>query len=191
MLQLTDLPKRFLEDKKGFAISYKMIMWIPRFFFTIVVISVTSYIILAFIVTKTNVAEQESNILIDAAHFSKGGFSAFDKVTGRVYPGVIDSLDSSRFSTAQLGQLFASDNPPLTAGRFVKKQVIVDYFLGPQADADNHIAYTDKTRYLRWQPIARANAKGEGGKKPYSELRYVALKDGGGAILETVFIASN
>ena len=98
-------------------------------------------------------------------------------------------MDSSRFSTAQLSQLFASDKPPLTAGRFVRKQVVVDYFISQQADGLP--AYTDETRYLRWQPIARANAKGEGSKKAFSEVRYVAMKDGGGAILETVFIASN
>ena len=181
MLQLTDLR----ENKKGFAISYKMIMWIPRFFFTIVVISVTSYIILAFIVTKTNVSEQESNILSGAAHFSKGGFSYSDAKTGRVYTGVVDS---AKFSTAQLGQLFATDKPPLTVGRFTRKQAIVDYFIRQQPDTE---IYTDEARYLRWQPIAAVKARGEGSKKAYAEVRYVAMKSGEGAILETVFIASD
>ena len=179
-------PIRLIADnKKGFTISYKMIMWIPRFFFTVIVIALTFYIISAFIITNTNVSGPESSILMNVAHYSPDGFSAFDATTGRVYPGIVDN---SRFTTAQLGQLFKQDKPAIV-GRFTEKQAIVDYFISPKPDV--MAAYTDETRYLRWEPIALVNAKGEGSFAPYPEIRYVAIKDGNGGVLETVFIASN
>ena len=188
MLHLPKPVRLFTVNKKGFAISYKMIMWIPRFFFTVIVIALTFYIISAFIITKTNVSGPESSILMDVAHYSPGGFSAFDVTTGRVYPGIVDN---SRFTTAQLQQLFQQDKPAIV-GRFTEKQTIVDYFISPQ---DEVIRYADGTpdgaRYLRWEPIALVNAKGEGSFTPYPEVRYVAIKDGSGAVMETVFIASN
>ena len=184
MLRLPKPVRLIADNKKGFAISYKMIMWIPRFFFTVIIIALTFYIISAFIITKTNVSGPESSILMDAAHYSPDGFSAFDKGILRVYPGIIDN---SRFTDAQLGQLFQQDKPAIV-GRFTKKQTIVDYFISPQPDVQ---AFTNKTRYLRWEPIALVNAKGEGSFAPYPEVRYVAIKDGNGGVMETVFIAAN
>ncbi len=173
-----------LRNRKGFAISYKMIMWIPRFIFTVLVLSITFYVILSFIKTATNVSEAESNILTDAAYYSGVAFSYADPSTGRVYTGVIDP---SNFNDAGLKKFF-DYKKPLTVGRFVKKQNIIDYFLSPGGKDGT---YTDKARYEFWQPIAQAAGKGEGGKTPYAEVRYVATADGKGAVVETVFIASN
>ncbi|MBI2141358.1 hypothetical protein HYU16_02945 [Candidatus Woesearchaeota archaeon] len=176
-------------SKRGLAISDKMLLWIPRFIFTVIVVGLTFYIILSFIITKTNVSEAESNILTDVAYYSGDGFSFVDKDTNRVYAGVIDG---SKFSDAQLGALLSNDKP-LLVGRFVRRQTIIDYLLHPQTDA---VAYTDKARYGQWQPIAQLKGEGEGGKTPYSEVRYVAVRNPAtgnskGAVVETVFIASN
>ena len=184
MLHLPKPLQSIADNKKGFAVSYKMIMWIPRFFFTVIIIALTFYIISAFIITKTNVSEPESSILMDAAHYSPDGFSAFDKDIVRVYPGIVNN---SRFTNAQLEQLFRQDKPAIV-GRFTEKQTIIDYFISPKPDVQ---AFTDKTRYLRWEPIALVNAKGEGSFAPYPEIRYVAIKDGNGGVMETVFIAAN
>src|SRR3990167_128867 len=97
-------------SKRGLAISDKMLLWIPRFIFTVIVVGLTFYIILSFIITKTNVSEAESNILTDVAYYSGDGFSFVDSSggedLGRVYAGVIDP---SKFSDAQLGALLSKD----------------------------------------------------------------------------------
>lgn len=163
--------------------GYKLIMWMPSFFFTIIVIAMTFYVIFSFIITATDVSQAESKILAAAAYYSEKGLSVTDAETGRVYTGLIDE---SKFTSSQLEALFKQDRP-LLVGRFVKKQQAIDYMLKPEADT---AIYTDETRYKLWQPIAQAEGEGEGSKTPYPGVSYVATSDGSGAVVETVFIAS-
>ncbi len=169
-------------NKKGDSTPDEMIAQIHRSVFTVIVILTTFFIIRAFIVNNINVALVESDVLTNYPHFYKGGFSKLDEQTGRLYPGVVDLV---RF-TAELKPLKVEK--PLIVGRFAKSQTIVDYQLKKE---DPLYAYTDEERYVLWQPIAQVKGKGEGGKTPYAELRYVTLADGRGAIIETVMIASN
>lgn len=174
-----------LSDKKGDSTPDEMIGYIHRSVFTVVVALTAYFIIRAFIVTSIQVAPIEANLLMNYPHIHREGFSKFDSAIGRLYPGVVDA---NRFTTSQLKLLKAEK--PLIVGRFAKKQAIVDYQLKKE-DPPYPPAYTDQGRYVLWQPLAQSRAKGEGGKTPYAELRYVTLADGKGAIIETVMIASN
>lgn len=178
---------RMMRSRKGFTLSYKMLMWVPRFLFAIIVIGLNFYVIYSFIVTRTNIYDAESKILAAAPYYSEKGFSVFDAETGRVYPGVIDA---ARFGNVK--GLLGKDKP-LIVGRFVRRQMVVDYRLNPQPDSPT--AYTDQERYERWQPIAQAGGEGEGGKTAYPDIRYAATLDPvtgkrKGSVVETVFIAS-
>lgn len=174
----------FLRNKRGDSTPDEMIAQIHRSVFTVIVILTTFFIIRAFIVNNINVAPIESDVLTNYPHFYKGGFSKLDTQIDRLYPGVVDL---ERFT----GQLkFLEVEKPLIVGRFAESQTIVDYQL-PGEKEDPLYAYTDEERYVLWQPIAQVKGGGEGGKTPYSELRYVTLADGRGAIIETVMIASN
>ncbi|MEK6837125.1 MAG: hypothetical protein AABX69_00610 [Nanoarchaeota archaeon] len=185
-----------MRSRKGFTISYKMIMWIPRFLFTVLVLGITFYVILGFIKTATDVSKAESHILANAAFYSEKGLSYADgtakTATGRVYPGVVETskfkeASKSKGDDTQLDEFF-DHMKPLLVGRFVKHQTIIDHFLKPEAEST---AYTDKRRYVLWQPIAQAGGEGEGGKTPYAEVRYVTAPDGKGYVVKTVFITSS
>ena len=177
-------PGAFLRNKKGDSTPDEMIGYIHRSVFTVIVALTTFFIIRAFIVTNINVASVESSVLMNYPHIYKGGFSKFDSQLDRLYPGVIDS---GRFTTGQLQ--FLKVQKPSIIGRFVKNQTIIDYQLKKEATMTP--AYTDPERYALWQPLAQSKAKGEGGKTPYADLRYVTLADGKGAVIETVLLASN
>ncbi|MBI2175831.1 hypothetical protein HYU40_00590 [Candidatus Woesearchaeota archaeon] len=172
-----------LRNKKGDSTPDEMIGWIHRSVFTVIVALTTYFIIRAFIVTSIQVAPIEANVLMSYPHIHKDGFSKFDSTIGRLYPGV---MDTSRFTTGQL-KLLKGEKPSIV-GRFARNQTIIDYHLKKEEPV---YAYTDFDRYKLWQPLAQSKAKGEGGKTPYAELRYVTLADGRGAIIETVMIASN
>ncbi len=174
-----------LRNKRGDSTPDEMIAQIHRSVFTVIVILTTFFIIRAFIVNNINVALVESDVLTNYPHFYKGGFSKLDTQIDRLYPGVIDM---NWFTTDRLKLLKVEK--PLIVGRFAKSQTIVDYQLPGKKEGQVY-AYTDEERYMLWQPIAQVKGGGEGGKTPYSELRYVTLADGRGAIIETVMIASN
>ncbi len=181
-----------LRSKRGASgTGEEEVYWIPKMIFTIAVAFLTFFIIKAFIATTVNVGGLESALLTNFPHFSKDGFSKFDDKAGRVYAGVVDEL---KFTTARMERIFKMEKP-LIIGRFVLNQTAMDYMQNKQpvkvACAEPGVACTDRERYRIWQPIAQLSGKGEGGKTPYSEVRYVATADGKGAVVETVFIASN
>ncbi len=171
-------------NKKGFEVSYKMIMWIPRLLFTVIVVSLTFFVISAFISGTTNVSDVESSILMNSAYYAKSGFSHIDARTERAYPAVIEA---SKFSSAQIQALFKREKP-LLVGRFVKRQAVIDDTIKKEEPVT---AYSDEERFKLWQPIAQSGARGEGGMDYFSERRYVAASDGKGAFVEATFIVSN
>ncbi|MBI2580770.1 hypothetical protein HYV85_03080 [Candidatus Woesearchaeota archaeon] len=181
----------FRSKKGSSGTGEEEVYWIPKMIFTIAVASLTFFIIKAFIATTVNVGGLESALLTNLPQFSKDGFSKFDDKTGRVYPGVVDE---PRFTTARMERIFKMKKP-LIIGRFVLNQTAMDYMQNRQqvkvACAEPRVACTDSERYRIWQPIAQVRGKGEGGKTPYSEVRYATLANGKGVVVETVFIASN
>ena len=175
--------RSFLRNKRGDSTPDEMIGNLHRSVFTVIVALTTIFLIRAFIVTNIQVASLESNVLINYPHIHKDGFSKFDSQLDRLYPGVIDM---NRFTTGQLKILKVER--PLIIVRFAKNQTIIDSQLKKEEPL---YAYRDLGKYQTWQPLAQSKAKGEGGKTAYSEVRYVTLADGKGAVVETVMIASN
>lgn len=182
------LPK-LLQHKRGLSLSDKMLWFVVDSIFTVIVIGLTFYVTMAFIQTRTTVSDAESRILENAAYYSPDGFSFSDSETGRVYAGIVSP---GRFTDSQLKALFKSDRPHIV-GRFTLKQAGVAQFTVPKPEST---AYTDKDRYVRWQPLAQAGGKGEGRKMPYPAVGYAVTKDSisgkvSGVAVENVFIASN
>lgn len=175
--------KKLLRNRKGMNVSEEMPNYIHRMIFTVIVIFSIYFLMRAFIMTSVQVGPLEASILANYPHLSEEGFSSVDPTTGRVYQGVIDT---AKFTTAQLGELFSADKPQMV-GRFLLNQTIIDYLL---AKKDPVRAYSDEERYRLWQPIAQSGGRGEGRKTPYPDVRHVSTADGKSARLETVFIYS-
>ena len=172
-----------MRSKKGFSLSYKELMWIPRLLFTVIVIGLNFFIIAAFIATKTDVGSLESALLANLPLYSPDGFPPTDLATSRIFPGVIEP---GSFSQTGIQSLFSQDHP-FVVGRFARNSTIIQY---ERFHPDAQLIYTDTDRYQRWQPLAQVQAKGQGSKKPYGDVRYVLSTDGSGIILQTVFIES-
>lgn len=173
----------------GLSLSDKMVWNILDIIFTVIVIGGTFYVMSAFIITKTNVSATEAKILESASYFSPEGFALSDAGTGRAYPGIISQ---KKFSDSQMKDLF-SHNRPHIAGRFAIKASAISQFTKPMQEIT---AYTDRERYLKWQPIAQAGGKGIGGKTGQPAKGYAVMLDQNtgkltGVDVESVFITPN
>jgi hypothetical protein len=178
--------EKMIQGKKGLTVSYKMVMWIPRFLYTVFVIGVTFFVIFSFITTKTNVTTIESRILTSAVHFYPNGISAKETIgnVNRLYPG---QVDTASFSTITAESILMRDNPAVV-GKFNLTTLGIERALG---NFGNTAAYTDYKRYFEWLPIAQLEAKGEGAKSYTRDIRYVVTKDLKGKMMETVYLISN
>ncbi len=168
-------------NKKGQTISYEMLMWIPRFVYLVIVILATSGLILGFVVTKVDVSEVESHILLHRLQFSPQGITHYDTETGRVYPGIVEK---SKLTDNYLASVLGAKDDEMAA-----RLVLSDF-------SDNKLAeaYLNKKTYANWQPIAAVvgqskDISGTGKKVPHPESRYVYSETP--ALLETVVITPN
>ncbi len=175
-------------NRKGQTISYEMLMWIPRFVYLVIVILATSGLILGFIVTKVDVSDVESHILLHRLQFSHEGIARYDSYTGRVYPGLVD-----------VGRL-TSGNLKSSLGAKVD-EMAARFVLSDFSDNELAKAYLNEEAYANWQPIAivvggDSEISGTGRKFPHPEARYVYAATPEGAerkraVLETVVITPN
>ncbi len=155
-------------NRKGQTISYEMMMWIPRLVYLVIVIIATSGLILGYVVTKVDVSEVESQILLHRLQFSQEGITLHDSYTGRVYPGLVDA-----------GML--TDENLAAALDAKKNELAARFVLSGFLDKELAMAYLNKDAYENWQPIALVVDKncenreisGTGRKCPHPESRYV------------------
>ncbi len=172
-------------NRKGQTLSYELLMWIPRFVYLVIVILATSGLILGFIVTRVNVSDVESHILLHRLQFSREGIAHYDSYTGRVYPGLVDA---GRLTEKNVESALGAGESEMAA-RFV---------LGGLSGKELAKAYLNEEAYANWQPIAilvgeDSKISGTGRKFPHPEARYVYSSGRSGAkrtpaFLETVVI---
>lgn len=76
-------------NTKG-LISIKMVNWIPRIIFIIIVGVSVFALINSYIVKEVKTFDLETDLFIHRLIYSPYGISYYDELLGRVYPGVID-----------------------------------------------------------------------------------------------------
>ncbi len=148
------------------ALSYEIVMWIPRLVYLIIVIIASFGLIFAYTSTTLNVGDVESHILMHRLQFTQNGIVKQDVLTGRVYPGIVDN---ALLTDEKLSKLYSSDSQSV-AIRFVSTDL--------REKNSEVAAYVNQESYENWQPIAilvgeESIEKGTGRKFPYRESRYV------------------
>lgn len=171
-------------NRKGQTISYEMMQWIPRLVYLVIVMLATSGLILGYVVTKVDIGEVESHILLHRLQFSPEGVARYDSYTGRVYPGLVDA-----------GSLRSSNLESSLGAR--KNEMAARLVLSDFSDSELARAYLNREAYENWQPIAivvgedceNREISGTGRKCPHPESRYVY--SGVPSRLESVVITPN
>ena len=156
------------------SLSYKTIMWIlPDMLFLIAVLVTIVGVIMGFIITNLDVREGEANIAIHRLHFSPNGFSEYDTITKRLYPGMMDfsKLDTPRIESA----LGYDKNRIVMASKFWVRSTS-----GIPGTRGYGEAYLNKDKYENeWVVFAQLGERGVQGKttSSYREVRQIVFKD--------------
>lgn len=85
----------FAGNKKS-QISQLVMYYIPRIFFTTIVVFAIVVLVRAFIVSEVNVTVAEAEIFGQALLYSKNGISYYEPKIDRVFPGIIDISDLNK-----------------------------------------------------------------------------------------------
>lgn len=78
-----------MKNKKA-QISQLVLYYIPRIFFTVIVLFSIIALVSSFIISNVNVTKTEAEVYNQALLYSKNGLSYYDHSIGRIYPGVFN-----------------------------------------------------------------------------------------------------
>lgn len=88
-----------MKNKKAMQ-ALNMMLWIPRIFFMVIVISSVLFIVLLFTKVEVSTWQTESEIFAQRTLLSPHGISYYDSLSNRVYPGIIDTGNFEVFSNS-------------------------------------------------------------------------------------------
>jgi hypothetical protein len=142
-------------NKKGMV--EEALEQLPYMLLTIAVIA-GMYFLLKFYSTATvDPAPVQANVFLYRMVYSPNALSHTDKITGRVYPGLIFEEE---FKTANLERAINYS---------YEKQIMAKFEIFDEAGQSKGVAYYNEQWYTRLEPLAKAGIAGSGSANYYEK----------------------